>query len=59
MHRYEYTKLTKEQIAQKLVPAAAGPKCISGFSDILTGKSLKIVTEDGPVLSYSFMSKIN
>jgi len=57
MHRFEYTKLIKEQIDQKLVPAAAGPKCASGFSDVLAGKSLKIVTDDGPVLSYSFESK--
>lgn len=54
MHRFKYTKLTREQIALKLVGAASGPKCTSGLSDILIGKSLKIVTDDGPVLSYSF-----
>jgi hypothetical protein len=57
MHRFKYKKLTKEQIAQKLVPAAVGPKCVSGFSDILTGKSLKIMTDKGPVLNYSFKNK--
>jgi hypothetical protein len=57
MHRFKYTKLTKEQIAQKLIPAADGPKCVSGFSEILAGKSLKIVTDKGPVLSYSFKNK--
>ena len=57
MHRFKYTKLTKEQIAPKLVRTAAGPKCVSEFSDILVGKSLKIVTDDGPVLSYSFKDK--
>ena len=57
MHRFKYTKLTKEQIARKLVPAAAGPKCVSGFSDILAAKSVKIVTDKGPVLSYSFKNK--
>ena len=54
MHRFKYTKLTKEQIGQKLKATEAGPECASEFSDILEGKSLKIVTEDGPVLDYSF-----
>jgi hypothetical protein len=57
MHRFKYTKLTKEQITSKLVPAGAGPKCVSEFSDALVGKSLKIVTDDGPVLSYHFKDK--
>jgi hypothetical protein len=57
MHRFKYTKLTKEQIASRLVPTAAGPKCASGFSDVLVGKSLKIITDDGPVLSYRFKDK--
>jgi hypothetical protein len=57
MHRFKYTKLTKEQIGQKLVVAAAGPKSASDFSDVLVGKSLKIVTDNGPALNYSFKSK--
>ena len=57
MHRFKYTKLTREQITAKLVQAASGPKCMSGFSDVLVGRSLKIVTDDGPVLSYSFRDK--
>jgi hypothetical protein len=57
MHRFKYTKLTKEQITSKLVLTAGGPKCLSEFSDALAGKSLKIVTDDGPVLSYSFKDK--
>ena len=57
MHRFKYTKLTKEQIAQKLVRTSAGPICVSEFSDALAGKSLKIVTDNGPVLSYSFKDK--
>ena len=57
MHRFKYTKLTEEQIAQKLVPAAAGPKCASGFPEIMALKSLRIVTDDGPALSYSFKNK--
>jgi hypothetical protein len=54
MHRFKYTKLTKEQIGQKLKAREAGPECASEFSDVLTGKSLKIVIKDGPVLDYSF-----
>ncbi len=57
MHRFKYTKLTKEQIDQKLAPTAAGPKCVSELSDVLAGKSLKIVTDNGPVLNYSFKGK--
>jgi hypothetical protein len=57
MHRIKYTKLTKEQIDQKLISAAGGPVCVSGLSDALIGKSLKIVTDNGPVLSYNFKSK--
>ncbi len=54
MHRFKYTKLTKEQIEKALKATEAGPDCVSEFSDILTGKSLKIVTKDGPVLDYTF-----
>ncbi len=55
MHRFKYTKLTKEQIDRKL--ADASPKCVSELSDVLAGKSLKIVTDKGPVLNYSFKTK--
>jgi hypothetical protein len=57
MHRIQYTKLTKEQIDQKLVATAGGPACVSEYSDVLAGKSLKIVTDKGPVLSYAFQGK--
>lgn len=57
MHRFKYTKLTKEQVAQKLQSTAAGPKCASEFSDAFSGKSLKIVTDNGPVLNYVFKDK--
>jgi hypothetical protein len=58
MHRFKYTKLTKNQIGQKLAATAAGPKSASEFSDVLSGKSLKIVTYDnGPVFTYKFKSK--
>jgi hypothetical protein len=59
MHRFKYTKLTKEQIDQKLKTTEAGPKCVSEFSDVLVGKSLKIVTKEGPLLNYKFSKKKN
>ena len=54
LHRIRYTKLTQNQIAKKLAGADSGPECISKFSNILAGKSLKIITDDGPVLNYRF-----
>jgi hypothetical protein len=57
MHRFKYTKLTKDQIDKKLASTAAGPKCASEYSDALAGKSLKIVTDNGPVLNYVFKDK--
>ncbi len=57
MHRFKYTNLTKEQVAKKLEPAGAGPKCVSELSGSLSGKSLKIVTDNGPVLNYLFKDK--
>jgi len=57
MHRFKYTKLTKEQIGKALKVTGDGPKCESEFSDVLEGKSMKIVTNDGPVLEYNFKNK--
>jgi hypothetical protein len=57
MHRFKYTKLTKEQIDKKLIPTEAGPECVSEYSDVLAGKRLKIVTDDGPTLGYTFKDK--
>jgi hypothetical protein len=57
MHRFKYTKLKKEQIGQKLKATEAGPKCASEFSDVLVGKSLKIVTKEGPILNYTFKNR--
>jgi hypothetical protein len=56
MHRFKYTKLTKDQIGTKLKPAEAGPKSASAFTNVLNGKTLKIVTQDGPTLEYKFAS---
>jgi hypothetical protein len=54
MHRHKYTKLTREQIGSKLRAAETGPRSASAFSNALNGKTLKIVTKDGPVLEYQF-----
>lgn len=54
MHRFQYTRLTSAQIADKLKAAANGPTSASPFTKVLDGKSLKIVTQDGPTLEYSF-----
>jgi hypothetical protein len=54
MHRFRYTKLTEDQIIEKLARAYRGPECVSKVSNALAGKSLKIITDDGPVLHYSF-----
>ncbi|HEY5409370.1 MAG TPA: MoaF N-terminal domain-containing protein [Caulobacteraceae bacterium] len=55
MYRIDYTKLTPEQILARLGPAATkGPASASQMSDAFAGKSLKIVTDKGSVLSYRF-----
>ena len=55
MYRFAYTRLTPEQIQAKLTPAAIkGPASASPPSDAFAGKTLKIVTEKGPELSYRF-----
>lgn len=55
MHRIAYTKLTETEIAAKL-SATSGPKSASPLSDVLAGKALRIVTDNGPTLSYRFAS---
>jgi len=55
MHRIAYTKLSEQQIADKLGPVAKrGPKCASPLSDAFAGKPLRIVTDKGPALTYKF-----
>jgi len=54
MHQFKYTKLTSEQIAKKLIPSAAGLKCAFAYADVLAGISLKIVTDNCPMLNYRF-----
>jgi hypothetical protein len=53
MHRFAYTKLTEAEITAKLGPTPA-PKSASPLSTALLGKSLRIVTDQGPELSYRF-----
>ena len=57
MHRIKYTKLTPEQILSKLSPAANGPTSVSPLSDVFAGKSLKIVLDNGPTLTYRFADR--
>src|SRR5262245_33492685 len=57
MHRIKYTKLTPEQIGSKLSAAANGPTSASPLSDVFAGKSLKIVLDGGPALSYRFTDR--
>ena len=56
MHRIAYTKLTGEQIDDKLAAAAPGPSSASPLSDVFAGRTLEIVTDNGPTLTYRFGS---
>jgi len=53
MHRIRYTKLTEQQIGSRLA-ASAGPASASELASDLGGQSLRIVTDNGPTLRYSF-----
>jgi hypothetical protein len=55
MHRIAYTKLTEQQIGEKL-KANAGPKSTSPLSQALANQTLTIVTDGGPKLTYRFAS---
>ena len=52
----KYTPLTAEQISAKLKPTPAAESA-SPLSEALSGKSLKIVLDQGPTLEYKFESK--
>lgn len=55
MHRIAYTKLSERQIGDKLSKVAvSGPMSASPLSDVLAGKSIRIVTDKGPALAYTF-----
>jgi len=57
MHRFKYTNLTKDQISQRLKAADTGPTSASELSDILSGRTFRIVTDKGLTLNYEFNSK--
>ncbi len=55
MHRISYSDLTEGQVTQALRPAASGPVSKSTLSNVLAGKRLEIVTDEGgPTLEYNF-----
>ena len=55
MHRMAYTRLSPQQILDKLRPAAsAGPSSGSPLSDAFAGRSIRVVTDKGLTLAYSF-----
>jgi MoaF N-terminal domain/MoaF C-terminal domain len=55
MHRIAYTKLSEREIADKLSTVAVrGPMSVSPLSDVFAGKSIPIVTDKGPALTYRF-----
>ncbi len=57
MHRFAYTKLTKEQIGTKLGPVVLkGPTSVSPPAADFAGQTLSIVTDEGPALKYRFTS---
>jgi hypothetical protein len=55
MHRIAYTQLSERQIADKLSPVAvSGPTSASPVSDLFSGKSIRIVADKGPALTFTF-----
>jgi hypothetical protein len=54
MHRIAYTDLSEAQVTQALRPTASGPSGKSPLSNALSGTRLRIVTDGGPSLEYSF-----
>ena len=56
MHRIAYTALTGSQISERLRAAAAGPASASERSDVFAGQRIRILTDGGPELRYTFES---
>src|SRR5690606_32921183 len=54
--RQEYTKLTSEQNGRASNATDDELTSASEFSDVLSGRTLRIVTQNGPVLEYEFGS---
>ena len=60
MLSFKYTNLTRNQIGEELkFIAESGPSCRSEYTGELSGKSIRILTDDGPVFDYSFRDKKN
>jgi hypothetical protein len=58
MHRFAYTKLSSKDIAARLSKViSSGPTSASPLSDELAGRSMRIITDNGLKLGYSFRSK--
>ena len=57
MHRAIYTNLTSDQIGEKLKVTEAGPACASELSDVLVGRTFRIVTDRELTLNYEFTSQ--
>jgi hypothetical protein len=55
LHRIAYTALSSGQIDQALA-AVSGPVSVSPLSDEFAGEMVRIVTDNGPTLEYSFSS---
>lgn len=57
LYRYEWTALTDEAMRAQLGPVAGrGPEPAIGGNSSLEGRSLRIVTDNGPALAYKFIS---
>ncbi|NLP37276.1 MAG: hypothetical protein GX357_06460 [Firmicutes bacterium] len=52
----QYTRLTKEEIEKKLTPVARAESA-TPTSEVLAGKTLKLILDDGPTLEYTFASE--
>ena len=54
MHRIAYTKLSEQQISDKL-SKVSGPTSASPLAEVFVARSIKIVTDNGgPTLAYTF-----
>jgi len=54
MHRIRYTDLTEAQVADIIKPTVNGPTSRSPLVGSLSGKKIRIVTDGGPTLDYTF-----
>jgi hypothetical protein len=54
MHRIAYTDLTETQVAQIIKPTVNGPTSRTPMYGALAGRKLRILTDNGPTLDYTF-----